>query len=182
MMKSVLVICVLLILSPAALVQAEDLSERFSSPAKMQCFELWNFNLPVGLFVADVLPDAEHIGLSRLSVERTVRNRLQAADLYRKRQKDLDANAAYLYVNAYVHDNAFALIFRYRKGVMDISSMTLSMATTWHNEVAGKHAYDAGFILTQVSVLTDHFIDRYLEANQDESCLETREKNLGQIE
>ena len=166
-----------------ATVQAQDFSDlNFSkyfpsANTRAHCFKLWNFNLPVGLQVVDVLPDGLRMGLSSISVEEAVRSRLKEANIYKNHnQEGLGHKSAYLYVNVYVYDEAFALIFRYRKAVYDSSSMTISMATTWHHELLGIHESDAGFILNQLSMNTDVFIDRYLRVNQDEACSFAREQ------
>ena len=123
-------------------------------------FQLWNDCQPVRLSVADVLPDATAIGLTKRGVEATVRGRLRVARLY------ADDATAYLYVNGYVHKDAFAVIVRFRKQVIDPASQSTSHATTWHNESAGLLG-DAGFVLSSVALHTDRFIDEYLRVNAD---------------
>lgn len=129
---------------------------------KLDRFQLWNKCEPINLFVAKPLPEAIAIGVTREAVERNVRSRLRAGRIY-------SANApAQLYVNAYVHSDAFAIFVRFRKPVIEPASQSAALAATWHNGSAGTYGSGGGgYVLSAVASHIDRFIDEYFRVNQE---------------
>ena len=125
----------------------------------------------VSLLVEYLSESAKAIGLTRETVEMTVRSRLRGARIY-------DANAGpYLYVNTSADKMAFSISFEFKQKffkpqiVRQSSEIGLSTnfkgdATGWNERVAGTHVSDSGFILQYVGQLTDIFIDEYLRVNE----------------
>lgn len=124
-------------------------------------FQLWNNCQPMDLLVEDVDDDGAQIGLTRESIEVAVRSRLRSARLY-----DPDATE-YLYVSATVIPHAFTVDAEYSKWLYDARIDDQGYAATWSWGSVGKHDNNKGYILSDVSEMTDQFIDDYLRVNSD---------------
>lgn len=123
--------------------------------------------------------------LTELSVERAVRSRLRAAQLYD------EESFSYLYVSVLIVDRASSISVELRRRVavgevVDMRwdrvaragvaaaiaaetlghVMRIGMATTWRSSSMGVNL-DAGDLRDSVAQLLDEFIDEYLRVNDD---------------
>ena len=126
-------------------------------------FQLWNACEPVRLLVEDLNEGATKIGLTRNTIETTVRSRLRAARIY---TDSIDADT-YLYVNVLVTGSAFNVKFSYNKYLLDsISGEGPFFAVTWTKGTTGI-ASGSDFILSVISQRIHGFVDEYLRVNAD---------------
>ena len=139
----------------AAPAHAEEVTDR-------DRFKLWNNCEAIVLIVEDLNQDASDIGLTVGAIETTIRSRLRAARLYN------EDSATPFYVKVHVVNIAFSINVGLNKWLYDDSvSKTRGLATTWSRTTTGTHGGNANYILSNVSILTDIFIDEYLRVNQD---------------
>lgn len=123
-------------------------------------FRLFSDCQPMDLVVEGLPPDASEIGLTEESIVATAESRLRAARLY-------DAEAThYLYINVNVLGPAFSRSLELKKRVHDLSSDTISLATTWGTGSIGTHGGDAGYILSSVSQAMDRFLVAFFRVNE----------------
>ncbi len=129
----------------------------------MDRFKLWDDCRPVGLLVEDLSEEAIGLGLTVEAIEIAVRSRLRSARLY----SENPFWRTYLYINVNVVSVASNIGVGYHKRVTDLSSMEVSLATTWDVGITGTHGGDSIGIMSVVSQQTDRFIDEYLRVNAD---------------
>ena len=124
-------------------------------------FRLWNDCQAMGVLVEDPGRDATEIGLTKSAIETAVRSRLRAARLY----DDSLRPSSYLYVNINVVGPAFSIRVGYNQEM--VSAGGWGVAPTWETGVTGTHGKDGSYILSDVSMKMDRFIDEYLRVNAD---------------
>ena len=148
-----------LFLAPVSFVQAQEVSDRDK-------FELWNNCAEIHLVVDDLRPEAAELNLRQEDIETAVRSRLRGARIYTENW--FDDNGSWiprLYINVNTVGFAFNINAGLSKWVSDSASGQLGFAATWKTGTTGTHANDASYILSNVSQLTDKFIDEYLRVN-----------------
>ena len=123
-------------------------------------FRLWNDCQAMGVLVEDLGRDATEIGLTKSAIETAVRSRLRAARLY-----DDSLGLPYLYVNINVVGPAFSIKVDYNQAM--VSAGGLGFAPTWETGSTGTHGKNGSYILSNVSMEMDRFIDEYLRVNAD---------------
>ncbi|MYF47058.1 MAG: hypothetical protein F4223_11505 [Rhodobacteraceae bacterium] len=125
-------------------------------------FELWTGCESVGLdFILDTYKSS--INITKEEIEPTVRSRLRGAYLYDNSSKNVE-----LYVIVNVRGSSFSVEFDFRKPLHDYKySKEYFYTTAWSTTISGTHSGDSGFIIQQVSRLTDLFIDDYIRVNSD---------------
>ena len=128
-------------------------------------FRLWNKCRPTNLVVEGLPKEADSLGLTKNSIEVTVRSRLRGARLFT--EDYAAAGWSYLYINLNVVGNAFDIEFSYAKYVEDEATGLRRNARTWRSGTTGTHGKNSNYILASVSHHTDEFIDEYLRVNDD---------------
>ena len=151
-MRIVLPALLLALLRAATPIDAEEVSS-------LDLFKLRNDCKPIYLAVEEVDEDSAGMGLTRDSITTTVRSRLRAARLY-----DSEIGS-YLYVRVGTVGRAFTVILEFKKLLFDPISGRENAAATWDTSRIGE-GWDAGYILSWVSQMTDEFIDEYLRVNE----------------
>ena len=124
-------------------------------------FRLWNNCKPVGLCVENLLKDATDIRLTKDAVTVAVRSRLRAARLY-----STSCSTPFLGVRVIFFGPAYDILIRYNKWFSDPATGVSHGETTWRSGAIGTHGGDASYILSEVSMYVDHFIDEYLRVNE----------------
>ena len=134
-------------------------------------FELWNACRPVYLVVEGLSADAGEIGLRQGDIETAVRSRLRGARIYNEAARE------YLYVRVTVVGPAYNIDVRLQRHVEvwlpfwvkpEEMGPLSGFAATWDSASTGTHGRTgAAFILSNVSLHTDEFIDEYLRVNAD---------------
>ena len=128
----------------------------------MQRFELFNTCEPFDLVIEGVESDARKIGLTKESITMAAESRLRSARLYSS-----VATGAYLYVNVNVVGNAFSLVLRFNKVVLDSASGVSLFAPTWQKGTTGTHGgTGAAYIMSALSSQMDTFLTQYLRVNE----------------
>jgi hypothetical protein len=121
-------------------------------------------NLPV--VIEKPSPDAYHIGLNESVVLNEVQLRLRSSGIT-PMWPSAD-NLEYLYVNIGVVGAAFYIsvslkrLVTYSVGVKPHSVF----APTWSTETGGTHGYNAVFILSNLDLVLDKFLNEYVRYNQ----------------
>ncbi len=123
-------------------------------------FRLWNDCQAIRVLVEDPGQDATEIGLMKSAIETAVRSRLRTAHLY-----DDSLGLPYLYVNVHVVGPAFSITVNYNQAM--VSGGGFGFAPTWETGSTGTHGKDGSYILSNVSMKMDRFIDEYLRVNAD---------------
>jgi hypothetical protein len=121
-------------------------------------------NLPV--VIEKLGPDAYYIGVNESVVLNQVQLRLRAVGVT-PLWPSAD-NLQYLYVNIGVVGAAFYISVSLKRLVTyAVGGKTLSVfAPTWSTDTVGIHGYNAVFILDNLVLLLDKFLNEYLRANQ----------------
>ena len=128
-------------------------------------FQLWNGCQPIALAVAFEEPKWSKIGLTKETIEATVRSRLHAARIY----GDRDSAVTALVVEVVQVTGApplFRIKFEHVKMLMDEMSDVRDFSRTWF-EYRWNSAKDVGTVLSALAQSTDRFIDEYLRVNED---------------
>lgn len=144
---------------------------------QLEFSEINRLGLPCGrkvrLFSGGLSEDAEKIGLTRESIETTVRSRLRGARIY---NEELGSELAFLFVHVDVFSNAFNIRLEFNKFVSFMPIMNhlgtivhpggRSTVSTWDTGGMGTHGNNPQFILQTLGQYTDIFIDEYLHVNE----------------
>ena len=129
-------------------------------------FELWNRCRPMDLVVEPLQHDEPDIDLTKDAIEAAAQGRLRAAHIY---SEDPDETAeAYLYVLVVVKSSAVSVGIAYYKVIQDLATNIWAPSVTWWVISTGVHGQDWNFIVSNVTRLTDKFIDEYLRVNEDD--------------
>lgn len=137
-------------------------------------FQLWNGCLSMTLYVGKLSDDARDIGLDEENIATVVRSRLRAARIY------APAMVPHLLVNVYVNGSAYVTDIEFRREVrvllpLHIDSKKpegiplIGYAATWSFEQLGMHYQDSTYVLSNLALGVDEFIDDYLHVN-DSAC------------
>lgn len=129
----------------------------------------------IGLLVGDLTEGAKDIGLTKKSIETTVRSRLRGAKIYDDIQSFSDQ--PFLFVNASVVGRAFHVRIELNQPLtksaiinpdteQEVVTEITQQAPTWETASLGTHGSDTGYILQAVAENTDEFIDEYLRVNE----------------
>ena len=155
-------------------VTASDLKQRAED---MKKFELFNSCLPMTLIVEKPTLDTEEFGISEEAIRNVLESRLRASRLYltsADSQEYFDSGytlyshlgyAASLFAGVSVVGASFAISLSFYKPVTDLVSKVTTKATTWESGNFGL-ANNAGFILNNLSMMTDEFLVEYLRTNE----------------
>lgn len=128
----------------------------------LERFELYNGCRPMGLVVEEITDRAREIRLTEGAIRRAAESRLRAARLF-----DAGSLHSWMYVDAHVVGAAFSVSVRYHKRTADSFGM-IGWPATWHSGITGTHGADAGFIVSQLSLLLDEFLADYLRVNEED--------------
>lgn len=142
----------LLLFAPAAWSQEDEIKDG-------DMFRLWDNCNPMDLMVF-VEKDPKNIVLAEEDVETAVRSRLRAARLYDEEAINV------IIVEVLFAGSAFGIQYTYSKGVQDLSSGLVNLASTWHRVIFGSHGQNPSFVLSRASYLVDLFVDEYLRVNE----------------
>ena len=141
---------------------ADNETLQLSADEQFERFQLFNFCEPMNLFVNELPQKAADVGLTKGSIQAAVESRLRSARLY-------DSEASfYLGVAVHILDSAFSVDFKFNKRVLDYSSNSVFMATTWNNGGVGIHTNKSEYILSIISRQMDEFLVEYLRINESE--------------
>ena len=132
----------------------------------IQNFQLYTACEPVALLVENLREKAAEIGLTKTSIETTVRSRLRAARIYNP-EREIPF-FLYVYVNINTVGPAYHIRVELQRYLVDLQHETMGIATTWNTGSTGTHGNNPGFILQGLSQHIDLFIDQYLEANEED--------------
>ncbi len=130
-------------------------------------FSLWNDCMPMTLDVRYEVTKTPKFNLGEIQAGIIVRSRLRAARLY-----SITTQPAHLQLAFQVLSGSVAVRFDFNKYLYDPVSGTWGRGTTWIDGFYGIAGSDT--VTSQLSVLTDRFIDEYLRVNHS-ACLLKRE-------
>lgn len=127
-------------------------------------FQLYVDCEPMYVFVKDLSPDADKIGLTKARIMTATEARLRSAHIFNEKA----SGSPFLVLYVDVVGLAFHIDLALMKGVKDpLYSQTVGLVPTWLSQRTGMHGQRSDFILSVIQELLDHLIVEYLQVNQD---------------
>jgi hypothetical protein len=121
----------------------------------------------VPLFIEQLSPGAEKIGLSENRIQAQLELRLRQAGLTPADLKPADAFYAYIHIAVVGPAFQAAIHFGRHADFKDALGKEYRSlgAVTWTSSVIGTHGDDAGYVIQALDGLLDKFLSEYLKAN-----------------